>query len=87
MLNQITIPAMGMYGDRDIIVNPRQWMPMEKGITHALIERFPVAGHFPMLEEPHQFSEKLKTFLDMEDPSRTIPRTSTTFTPSPSVTI
>lgn len=87
MLDQITIPAMGMYGDRDIIVHPKQWMPMEKGITHAVIERFPLAGHFPMLEEPHQFSEKLKSFLDMEDPSRTIPRASTSMTPSPSVTV
>jgi pimeloyl-ACP methyl ester carboxylesterase len=87
MLDQITIPAMGMYGDRDIIVNPKQWMPMEKGIAHAVIERFPLAGHFPMLEEPHQFSEKLKSFLDKEDPSRTVPRASTTMTPSPSVTV
>jgi len=64
MLNQITIPAMGMYGDRDIIVNPRQWMPMDKGITHALIERFPVAGHFPMLEEPALFDDLLIRWLD-----------------------
>jgi pimeloyl-ACP methyl ester carboxylesterase len=87
MLDQILIPAMGIYGDRDIIVNPRQWMPMEKGIPHTLIERFPLAGHFPMLEEPHQFSERLKAFLDMEDPSRTIPRATTTLTPTPSVTL
>ena len=87
MLDQILIPAMGIYGDRDIIVNPRQWMPMEKGIPQTVIERFPLAGHFPMLEEPHQFSEKLKAFLDMEDPSRTIPRATTTLTPTPSVTL
>jgi pimeloyl-ACP methyl ester carboxylesterase len=87
MLDQIMIPAMGIYGDRDIIVNPRQWMPMEKGIPHTVIERFPLAGHFPMLEEPHQFTEKLKAFLDMEDPSRTIPRATTTLTPTPSVTL
>jgi pimeloyl-ACP methyl ester carboxylesterase len=87
MLDQIMIPAMGIYGDRDIIVNPRQWMPMEKGIPHTVIERFPLAGHFPMLEEPHQFSERLKAFLDMEDPSRTIPRATTTLTPTPSVTL
>jgi pimeloyl-ACP methyl ester carboxylesterase len=87
MLNQITIPAMGIYGDRDIIVHPKQWIPMEKGISHAMIERFDMAGHFPMLEEPLQFSEKLKKFLDMEDPSRTVPRTSRKLTPSPSVTV
>ncbi len=87
MLDQITIPTMGIYGDRDIIVHPKQWQPLEKGISQARIERFSVAGHFPMLEEPHQFSEKLKAFLDTEDPARTIPRSSATLTASPSVTI
>ncbi len=31
---------MGMYGDRDIIVNPRQWQPYARVIPHARIERF-----------------------------------------------
>lgn len=87
MLDQISIPTMGIYGDRDIIVHPKQWQPLEKGVSQAHIERFPFAGHFPMLEEHHQFSEKLKSFLDMEDPARTIPRASTSLTPSPSVTL
>ena len=86
MLDQIKVPAMGMYGDRDIIVHPKQWQPMQKGIHHAHIERFPLAGHFPMLEEPHQFAERLKAFLDQEQPSRT-ERTPPTLTPSPSVTL
>jgi len=86
MLDQIKVPAMGMYGDRDIIVHPKQWQPMQKGISHARIERFPLAGHFPMLEEPHQFAERLKAFLDQEQPSRT-ERTPPTLTPSPSVTL
>lgn len=87
MLDQISVPTMGIYGDRDIIVHPKQWQPLEKGISQALIERFPVAGHFPMLEEHHQFSERLKAFLDREDPQRTIPRTSKNLSPSPSVTV
>jgi pimeloyl-ACP methyl ester carboxylesterase len=66
MLDQIKIPAMGMYGDRDVIVHPRQWQPMQKGIPHAHIERFPLAGHFPMLEEQQQFAERLKNFLDRD---------------------
>ena len=66
MLDQIKIPAMGMYGDRDVIVNPKQWQPMLKGIPHAQIERFPLDGHFPMLEEPQDFAERLKAFLDKE---------------------
>ena len=67
MLDHIKVPAMGMYGNRDVIVNPKQWQPMRKGIPHAQIERFQMAGHFVMLEEPKSFSEKLKAFLDRED--------------------
>lgn len=68
MLDQIKVPAMGMYGDRDVIVHPKQWQPMLKGIPHAQIERFPLDGHFPMLEEPQDFAERLKAFLDKEVP-------------------
>jgi pimeloyl-ACP methyl ester carboxylesterase len=68
MLPQIRVPAMGMYGDKDVIVHPLQWKPMRNGIPHAIIEHFPKAGHFPMLEEPATFSQKLKKFLDQDFP-------------------
>jgi pimeloyl-ACP methyl ester carboxylesterase len=64
VLPKIKVPAMGMYGDKDVIVHPLQWKPMRAGIPHSIIERFPAAGHFPMLEEPTEFSQKLKKFLD-----------------------
>lgn len=64
LLPKISVPAMGMYGDKDVIVHPLQWQPMQQGIPHAVIERFPASGHFPMLEEPTEFSQKLKKFLD-----------------------
>jgi pimeloyl-ACP methyl ester carboxylesterase len=86
MLDQVKVPAMGMYGDRDVIVHPRQWEPMQKGIAHAHIERFPSAGHFPMLEEPQNFSERLKSFLDKDEPVPS-PRPSTSLSPTPSVTL
>ena len=66
MLPQIKVPAMGMFGDKDVIVDPMQWQPMQQGIPHAVIERFPMAGHFPMLEEPTAFTQKLKAFLDQD---------------------
>ena len=69
VLPQIKIPAMGIYGDKDVIVHPLQWQPMQTGIPHAVIERFSNAGHFPMLEEPTAFSQKLKTFLDQDSPT------------------
>jgi pimeloyl-ACP methyl ester carboxylesterase len=66
MLSQIKVPAMGFYGDKDVIVHPLQWQPMLAGIPHAGIERFSTSGHFPMLEEPTVFSQKLKSFLDKD---------------------
>ena len=68
MLDQVKVPAMGMYGDKDIIVHPMQWQPMQAGIPHARIERFPKAGHFIMLDDPVPFTQKLKEFLDDETP-------------------
>lgn len=67
-LHKIHIPAMGMYGDKDVVVHPAQWKPMLEGIPHARIERFHRAGHFIMLDEPELFSETLKDFLDAEHP-------------------
>jgi pimeloyl-ACP methyl ester carboxylesterase len=71
LLHQITIPVMGMYGDKDIVVHPNQWKPMLEGIQHARVERFHQAGHFIMLDEPAHFSQTLKDFLDAEAPEST----------------
>lgn len=65
-LHQIKIPSLGMYGDKDVIVNPNQWQPMQVGIPNIQIKRFSDAGHFIMLDEPHAFMETLKDFLDDE---------------------
>lgn len=63
-MHNIKIPAMGMFGDRDNIVSPRQWQALQAGVPHARIERFKEAGHFIMLDQPKPFMEKLKDFLD-----------------------
>jgi pimeloyl-ACP methyl ester carboxylesterase len=64
VLGQVKVPALGIYGDKDNIVHPMQWQPMQKGIPQTHVQRFPKAGHFVMLEEPSEFSQKLKSFLD-----------------------
>ena len=66
LLNMIKVPVMGMYGDKDIVVHPRQWEPLKKGLPNARIERFHKAGHFIMLDEPQNFLDTLKSFLDSE---------------------
>lgn len=66
-LGQIHIPVMGMYGDRDNIVHPRQWKPLQTGVPQARIERYSKAGHFIMLDEPKRFQFTLKDFLDQTE--------------------
>ncbi len=63
-LGDVSVPVMGMYGDKDIVVHPEQWKPIQAGIPGARIERFKNAGHFVMLDEPQRFMEILKDFLD-----------------------
>jgi pimeloyl-ACP methyl ester carboxylesterase len=65
-LHQINIPALGMYGDKDLIVDPKQWQPMQAGIPNVQIKRFSKAGHFIMLDDPQGFMVSLKEFLDAE---------------------
>lgn len=57
-------PVMGMYGDRDVIVNPNQWNLLDAYLQRVRIERFRRAGHFIMLDEPLQFKTILKEYLD-----------------------
>lgn len=64
-LNEIQIPVMGMFGGKDIIVQPEQWKPLKEGIAHASIEWFENAGHFIMIDEPQICSEKIKDCLDL----------------------
>ena len=65
-LDQIKIPAMGMYGKKDVIVNPNQWQPMQEHIPNVRIERFDDAGHFIMLDQPDKFMETLRHFIEDE---------------------
>ena len=66
-LPQLKIPVMGMFGDRDNIVIPGQWQPLQAGVPQAKIVRWQRAQHFVMLDTPQDFMEKLKTFLDEEE--------------------
>lgn len=63
-IGEIQVPVMGMFGDRDNIVSPRQWETLKQGLPGARIERFQRAGHFIMMDEPQEFMQKLKDFLD-----------------------
>lgn len=64
LLAPIYQPVLGMYGDRDVIVNPNQWSLLNTYIQRVRIERFRRAGHFIMLDEPQEFRKILKEYLD-----------------------
>lgn len=63
-IGRIQVPVMGMFGHKDNIVSPYQFRDLQAGIPNARIERFPKAGHFIMMDEPREFNQKLKDFLD-----------------------
>jgi pimeloyl-ACP methyl ester carboxylesterase len=62
-LYKITVPTLGVYGKRDIIVNPNQRHLLAKGVPHAQVVYIEDAGHFPMLDTPDRFLETLREFL------------------------
>jgi pimeloyl-ACP methyl ester carboxylesterase len=64
-LKRICVPVMGMFGEKDNIVDPHQWQALQQGLPASRVERFQDAGHFIMLDEPQVFMRKLKEFLDM----------------------
>lgn len=67
-VGRIQVPVMGIYGDRDIVVDPGQWKPLAEGMPQARIERYTDAGHFPMLDVPQRFMHTLHEFLESQPP-------------------
>lgn len=62
-LHDLQVPVMGMYGDKDVIVSPHQWKPLQQYARLSRIERFSDAGHFLMLDQPERFQKTLRDFL------------------------
>jgi pimeloyl-ACP methyl ester carboxylesterase len=62
-LGEIRVPTLGIYGKRDIIVNPHQRDVLKAGVKHADISYYPDAGHFPMLDTPERFINEIRNFL------------------------
>jgi pimeloyl-ACP methyl ester carboxylesterase len=63
-LKEIRVPALGVYGRADRIVNPGQGEVLARGMPLAEICYFERSGHFPMLDEPERFHQTLCEFLN-----------------------
>lgn len=59
----IEVPVMGMYGAKDIIVNPNQKDLILKLTAQPHVTLFENAGHFIMLDDPDRFIQVLQEFL------------------------
>lgn len=62
-LSPVKVPVMGVYGQKDIIVQPTQGDTLKHAVPHAQIVSLPGSGHFPMLDEPEVFHQHLSDFL------------------------
>jgi pimeloyl-ACP methyl ester carboxylesterase len=62
-LGQIGVDVLGVYGCSDNLVNSNQAEVLKKGVTRAQIEMMLESRHFPMLDEPDLFRERLLSFL------------------------
>jgi pimeloyl-ACP methyl ester carboxylesterase len=62
-LADIRAPVLGIYGRRDVIVNPGQSKVLLKHAPNSREAWFENSGHFPMMDEPDRFHKTLNDFL------------------------
>ena len=62
-LKALKVPALGVYGQVDRIVDPKQAEVLARHAPLAEIRYFEHSGHFPMLDEPDRFHQTLCEFL------------------------
>jgi pimeloyl-ACP methyl ester carboxylesterase len=68
-LKDIQVPLMGIYGKKDVIVNPNQKDLVQEHANHPHVVYLKDAGHFPMLDAPGEFIATVKEFLDRPVPT------------------
>ena len=62
-MGEISVPTLGIFGQRDNIVHPGQADILRKGVPHAQIQMMSRSRHFPMVDEPALFRQTLLSFL------------------------
>jgi len=63
-MKEVRVPALGVYGQADRIVDPKQGEVLMQSAPMAEVHYFERSGHFPMLDEPERFYRTLYEFLD-----------------------
>jgi pimeloyl-ACP methyl ester carboxylesterase len=63
-LHELKMPAMGIFGRKDNIVDPHQGEILRQGAPNPIIHYFEQSAHFPMLDETDHFHRTVREFLD-----------------------
>ena len=63
-LGHLRIPVLGVFGEYDKIVNPREAKRLAEAAQFCRVQMMPESGHFPMLDDPARFNETLRHFLE-----------------------
>ncbi len=62
-LHRIQAPVMGIYGLRDVVVNPNQIRLLEAHLPRSRRVAIPDAGHFVMWDQPGAFNRAFREFM------------------------
>lgn len=63
-LSEIKVPVLIMVGKKDIVTPPERSELMHENIEDSQLELIDYAGHLPNLENPYDFNQFIKKFLD-----------------------
>ncbi|MGF1505370.1 MAG: alpha/beta hydrolase [Chloroflexi bacterium] len=66
-IKDLQMPAMGVYGARDVIVNPRQIKLFDTLVPNGKSFYIEDAGHFPMWDTPDKFNKAFREFMEMDE--------------------
>lgn len=62
-LPEITVPALGVYGELDVSDHIAMTERFAAGVRHGTTAAIPGAAHMPNMERPAEFNETLRAYL------------------------
>ena len=62
-IGELQMPVLGIYGKKDIIVDPKQADVLKQYLPSSKVARFEQSGHFPMMDEKELFHQTVRDFL------------------------
>jgi pimeloyl-ACP methyl ester carboxylesterase len=69
-LHRIDVPTLVLWGESDRVVSAHYGRAYAAAIPNACFETIAAAGHFPHLEQPRVFAERVRAFVDAEPQKR-----------------